>query len=402
MDLFEVFMQDKFWESTVLKAVDKTIPTALLEKCCSSAFRVKLFDQIARGEYHISPPAVQRIPKENGEYREIFVNTPIDRLVLAVANLAYYELYEDQLSDACMAYRKGRSCAKTVRNVSANICSGYKVDLSKYFDSVPKDVLLATLAELDTCSPLDKVILEYYSSDFVKVDGEVQPRYKSLAQGCAVAAFLSNFILRHIDAKMTELCAYYCRYSDDMLLLGEKAGYALSVLTSELSKLGLRLNPAKVEAVSPDAEFRFLGFGICGNKITVSCKDLAAKKAAIKHCTKLIKSNRGLSFNDKLIKAVRTTQALFFNKTQPTYGWLYTKCVAINDLSRIEMLDNYCKDCIRACVTGSWNFTHNMHKIPEERLREAGYVSLVHMAKVAQIDRNLFNQEHMRWIRHMN
>ena len=47
---------------------------------------------------------------------------------------------------------------------------GYKLDLSKYFDSVPHEVINKALAELDTDSPLEQVLYKYYNDDTVYQD----------------------------------------------------------------------------------------------------------------------------------------------------------------------------------------------------------------------------------------
>ena len=396
MDLLEATFQPEVWSDILDKGADKTIPLAVLKQWCHAQTRADLLLHIIEGSYFIKPPTVVKIPKDNGRFREIYVNTADDRVILAAINQALYNLFEDKLSPACKAYRKGHSCAKTVREVAAQQLKGYKLDLSRYFDSVSHEVINNALAELDTGSPLEEVLYEYYNDDIAYVDGSLTPRFKSLAQGCAVASFLANYILRNADKEMLSRCNYYCRYSDDMLILCEtqkQADEALAVLKQMLSDLGLSLNPEKIESVSKDKEFKFLGFGIRGSNITISQKDFSEKKSEVKQACQTVR--RDLPFDKKLRAAVKATQKVFFSKLEPTHGWLYTKALGINDYDRLSELNSYCKDCIRATVTGTWNYTHNIHKITNERLALAGYTSLVHMAKLARYDKTLYATEHL-------
>lgn len=398
MDLLEAAFEQCVWESIIDKGVDKTINRDTLRKFCTSDARIALLDSIVAGRYHITPPKVVSIPKDNGKTREIYVNRQRDRILLAAINQAYYMLYGNKLAPACKAYREGISCAKVVREVARQPSTGYKLDLSKYFDSIPIEVINAALDELDTGSPLDVLVRDYYNDNRVYIDEKIVPRFKSLAQGCAIAAFLSNYVLRDIDFKMMDICRFYCRYSDDMLILGDNAESALEVLKKMLSAKGLSLNMDKVEPITPEQEFKFLGFGVSGSKITISQKDFVEKKKEVKRACCFIEKNRKLSDTDKLYGAVNAVKRIFFSQ-DPTYGWLYGKALGINDYTRLAELDNYCKEHIRAAVTGKWNFTSNMNKVPESSLREAGYVSLVHMAKIASFSRDLYTQEHLLYVK---
>lgn len=397
MDLLEVAFSRQVWEDVINRGVDKTIPKKMLVKYSRPENRVELLDKIISGRYHISPPRVLTVPKDNGGLREIYVNSPEDRLVLAISNQAYNILFSSSISPACKAYQKGLSCGSVVRDVAKqNIC-GYKLDLSKYFDSVSIDIINAAFDTLDTHSPLDQVIRDYYNTNYVFVNNEITGRFKSLAQGCAVSAFLSNYVLNDIDEQMLNMCEYYCRYSDDMLLLGDNADKALVVLKDMLKVKGLELNPDKVEQINFQTEFKFLGFGICGSTIDISIKDFKAKKREIKQiCNKLKKSK--LPTDIKLIKVIRSVQDIFFSRVDPFHGWLYSKACTINTLGRICELDCFAKEHIRAAVTGKWNYTTNIHKVTEDMLRDAGYVSLVQMAKLAQIDRDAYQQTHQLYI----
>ena len=95
-------------------------------------------------------------------------------------------------------------------------------------------------------------------------------KYQSLKQGCSVASWLADVLLYHIDEKLSKLDGYYVRYSDDMLFIGRDADKAMAVLTDELARMKMCLNPKKVEWLDADHWFKFLGFSIKGENISMS------------------------------------------------------------------------------------------------------------------------------------
>lgn len=112
---------------------------------CSEKTRLKMADMMMQDKYEISPPHTAKIPKDNGDFRTVYVNEPIDRIVLSIANDLLFELMPDMVHKSCKSYQTGIGCGKVVKEVSKFMvkCSnkssyvGWKADLSKYFDSVP-------------------------------------------------------------------------------------------------------------------------------------------------------------------------------------------------------------------------------------------------------------------------
>lgn len=379
--LIRAFDKDNV-EAIVTGGLSKTISKTSLMAFKEPSFRADLIRKIVMGEYKIEPPRVCSIPKDDGGFREIYVNSDIDRLLLALANRAYVQIYGKVLSPACMAYLPGCSTSRAVRDLASHSWTGgYKLDISKYFDSVSREALKSAFAELDTGSPLDRVVYDYYMDDRIIRDGIETTHYKSLAQGCAVSTFLANYILRHIDMKMTETCSYYARYSDDIVIFNGN----IELLSSMLADIGLRLNPSKIEELSPDKEFTFLGYGIRGRDILVSQKHFAKIKREVKHACKISRT-RNLS------SVIKRVQRVLISFDDPLYSWIYRQA-CVTDIGRVAELDRYCKDCIRAAVTGSWNYTHNIRAIPNSRLETEGWVSLVHLLKCAKMSRALFFEE---------
>lgn len=348
----EKFFEMSRWEAMLEKSYDKGIDMGLLRQLCEPQNRLKLLDAIVSGNYAIAPPHIARIPKDNGEFREVYVNEPIDRIFLSLYNDVLFEMFGDRIHPACKSYQKGIGCPQTVKEISKQICEkctdGYKIDLSKYFDTVKIEVIDKALDELDTGSPLDKIVREYYHNDLVfDADGNLVEHYGSLKQGCAVASFLANYVLRDIDAICSKSVPIYARYSDDILIIGHRADKAMFYLQSMLERKGLQLNPKKIEKLSKDKFFTFLGFNICGPNITFS-------KKSIKNFQREIEE-RTIKANCSTEKAIHNVNKYLYEGhivDSKRFGWGAYFLPTVNVAEDILELNKFAMDCIRAVDSG--------------------------------------------------
>ena len=392
----KMFMDINIIKEAIQHSLDKHIDKGILKQMCTPEGRIWLSDTILRGEYRVAPPHIELQPKDNGEFRKVYANNDLDRFVLGVINTVYNKLYGHLIDKNCVSYQKGIGVHNIIERIKKEFLSygydtnGYKVDLSKYFDSVSKDVVFEALEELNTGSPLDEVLYEYYSQDIVFDENEnLIEHYKSLAQGCAFGCFLANYVLRDIDKTIGDMDVIYCRYSDDILMVGRDADKALETLEEMLSTKGLSLNPKKVEKIDGNHPFTFLGFKIDGQKVTLSDKSLKKFKKEIQKRTKY-KRGRTLRSATKEINRYLYT-AYIKNPTE--FGWAEYFFKIINVEEDIIMMDNYIKDHLKHTVTWKWNHTTNMHKCPQEKLRDNGYVSMHKLWKDYRSNHYIYEQQ---------
>ena len=342
------------WESMLEKSVDKGIDRALLVQLCEPQNRMQLLNAIVSGNYEIAPPHVARIPKDNGEFREVYVNEAIDRIFLSLYNDVMFEMYGHKIHPSCKSYQKGIGCPQTVKEISKKICSmpgevvGYKADLSKYFDKVKIEVIDKALDELSTNSPLDEIVRNYYHNDMIfDADGNLTEHYGSLKQGCAFASFLANYVLRDVDEELSKMDILYCRYSDDLLMIGKDANKALAKLKEMLEPKGLSLNPKKVESVSKHTYFTFLGFNVCGPHISFS-------KKSIKNFQKEVEA-RTIKAKCSTTKAIHQVNKYLYEGyvvDDKRFGWAAYFLPTINVEEDIQELNRFVMDCIRAVDSG--------------------------------------------------
>lgn len=381
-DNTELMFEDYWWVEAINKCYDKDFGVNYLASLCSSKNRLKIMHEIVECNFDFGIPKIAEISKDNGGVRQVYVLEKDKRFIGNVLCQIYNWKYKHLISKNCDSYQKGKSTNRTVRELKYTGCEGVKVDISKYFDTVSRDTINKCLDLLDSDSPIDLAVRKFYNTDLVMIDGEVVEQYKGICQGSPLSSFLANIILRDLDDKVSSMCKEYKRYSDDILVLGCNIDKVLEVISMELDKLGLSLNPDKVEILSPDREYTFLGYGICNQEIILSKKSFSKKKKQIKH----ICSKRG-----SLKSKINQINRLFYLGKDEFTNWSYPKFKTLTDLTRLKELDEYCKDCLRASVTGSWNYVHNKHKVPDEALRENGYVSLVHMANVASMTKEIWS-----------
>lgn len=401
----EMFFSKELWNETIEKAVDKRLDKSLLGKLCDIETRIALADAISERRYRIAPPRVGLIPKDDGSFRKVYINTDLDRVVLSLINDVYFKMYGHTMSPYCVSYQKGLGVSKIIDQIVDELHDvtvtkevlGYKVDISKYFDSVNKETLFETLDMLDTGSAIDHIVRQYYSEDLIiDEDMKLVTHYKSLAQGCAVSSFLANYALRDIDFYITtNFDVLYYRYSDDILIIGDDAKEALGVLEDMLKIKGLSLHPKKVEAIYPDTWFTFLGFKINGYKVTFSDKSMTRFKSEIKQRTKTTKETKLKSFDTvrRTIKDVNRYMYTGFMESDRNFGWAEYMFATVNQIEDIQYLDNFVKDHIRHMYTGKWNSYSNYNKVPNEKLKELGYLSMVHLYKLRQIHPDLYRAE---------
>lgn len=352
--LLNTFIDFDRWSYALSKGVDKDIRKDQLEFLAMPSTRIDLYYAIKSGKYRISPPHTAKIPKDNGDFRTVYVNEPIDRVVLSIINDILFELMPEMVHSSCKSYQKGIGCGKIVQEVSKTICNtsgdiiGWKSDLSKYFDSVPLSFINEVFDRIEEKlgkSAIISLLRDYYSSDlYFDENGQLCHNYQSLKQGCAVAAFLADAILFHIDEKLSSMDGYYVRYSDDMIFVGNDHRAAMECLESELAKMDMKLNPKKVEELRSDHWFKFLGFSIKGKAISLS-------SSRIKKFQKEIESRTIKKKNISLTRAVNLVNN-FLYKGDGTHSWATQILPVCNVRKDIDTLNAFVMDCLRAVSTG--------------------------------------------------
>ena len=352
--ILSMFFETERWQYAINKGFDKDINKATLHQLTTPEARLAMYQRIKDGKYKIMPPHTAKIPKDNGDFRTVYVNEPCDRVLLSIANDLLFELMPEMVHPRCKSYQKGIGCGRVVQEVSRKICSangnviGWKSDLSKYFDSVPIefiDLAFDKVEEKHGNSALIDVIRDYYHTDlFFDTDGNLSNSYQSLKQGCSVAAWLADVVLYHIDEQLSALDGYYIRYSDDTLFIGKDYEKAMTIMQDELMKMQMKLNPKKVEYLDANHWFKFLGYSIKGHNISLS-------STRIKTFQKEIEKRTIKKRDTTMTKAINAVNRYLY-KGFGDFSWATQVLPVINVKEDIDKLNMFVMDCIRAVKTG--------------------------------------------------
>lgn len=352
--LLQKFFEKNRWEKAIDTGVGKHIDKGELRKLTCPETRVRLYQAIASDSYEIAPPHIALIAKDSpGEFREVYINENIDRIFLSIVNDMFFELFPDMIHKNCVSYQKGIGCGKIVQRVAKEIVKvasteiGTKNDLSKYFDTVPLryiDNVFDTIEKRIGKSKIIDVCRKYYHTDlYFDTEGNLCKRFQSLKQGCALASFLADVVLYDVDNTISQLDVMYVRYSDDLLIVGNDWKIGQAMLKDMLTDMGLMLNPKKVEVLRKDKWFKFLGFNIKGDQITLS-------KSRVKSFQKEIETR---TINQRKItpqKAVNQVNNYLY-KGDGTYSWSTSVLPIINVQKDIDILNEFVLDCLRATQT---------------------------------------------------
>lgn len=356
--LLEEMFKFERWQNLLDKATEKEIDLDLIHKFCFPEKRKRLFTLIASDQYNIFPPHIARIPKDTpGEYREVYVNEGLDRIVLTLINDCLCDLFKDMVHPNCKSYQKGIGTQSVVKEISNKICSmdskgiiGYKSDFSKYFDNVKIEVIDKVFDTFESrlgftkgTEPVINLLRRYYHQDlYFDENGNFQEKYQGLKQGCAVASILANVCLYELDDFMSQKYEIYYRYSDDTVVIDKNTDEIISDMNNVIIKYGVTLNPKKAEPLYSDKWFKFLGFLIKGDMITLS-------KNRVKKFQNEIEKR---SIKRKKCSGKQAKNAIVRFLYEGEYSWA-TSCLSVLNVEKdLQELNKFIMDCIKACDTG--------------------------------------------------
>ena len=231
-------------------------------------------------------------------------------------------------------------------NTTSNIV-GFKADLTKYFDTVPLKYIDNIFDKMEMKigkSKIIDIVRRYYHTDLCfDVNGNLIEHYQSLKQGCAVASFLADAVLHHIDEVISMLPGYYVRYSDDLMYIGNEYGTAFQLVKTMLENMEMTLNPKKVEQIYKDKWVKFLGFNIKGSQITLS-------KSRVKTFQKEIESRTIKQREISMRRAINQVNNYLY-KGDGKYSWATLVLPIVNVEKDVETLNAFVMDAIRSCAT---------------------------------------------------
>ena len=356
--LLEMVFEYNRWVDLLEHAEEKGINKTILRKMASPQIRLQLYNAIKTNRYEIAPPRILLIPKDDGTMRKVYANEDEDRIICTLVNDCMMEIFKEYIHPACVSYQKGIGCQEIVQKVSNEVVKlsknkpehiGYVSDFSKYFDNVSIEAIDECFDKMEMklgfdveTEPVITMMRKYYHNElYFDENGELQRKFQSLKQGCAVAAMLSCMVLYELDDYMSKTSTIYYRYSDDCLTIRKDTSEIVNDINRITIKYGICLNDKKVKPVYSDQFFKFLGFKIRGNQITLS-------KNRVKKLQKEIVS-RTLNKPNITERQAKQNILKYLYGNGDGFSWATACLGCVNIEQDLIEIDNFIKDCLRAC-----------------------------------------------------
>ena len=346
------------WETLIEKAELKGIDKGELRQYCKPEVRAALYMKIANNDLEFMPSRMVNIPKDTpGEFRTVFVGDTCERILCSLINDCLFDLFPEMVHKSCTSYQKGIGTGKVVKHLSQVLQTvdgnviGARFDFHHYFDTVNRsaimnqfDVVEQKLGFDKGTEPVMNLLRRTWNNDWVfDLNGNLIQQYNGIRQGNACGSWLADVVLYELDEFMSNKYKFYCRYSDDLIVIHDDVNEIIRDITNIVSKYGISLNLKKTETLYKDKWFKFLGFNLRDNMITLA-------KSRVKSFQKEIEAHTIKQRNISMTKALNQVNSYLY-KGDGKYSWATSVLPIINVEKDIETLNQFVMDALRACAT---------------------------------------------------
>lgn len=284
-------LYDKVWRDDILEHAYRLacanggaagvdgVTFAAIESAGRKEWLARLGKMLRERNYRPDPVRRVMIPKPNGGERPLGIPTIRDRVVQTAVKLVIEPIFEADLEPNTYGYRPRRSAQDAIKAVHDLLRSGHTdvvdADLSKYFDTIPHDQLMRSVARRIVDGDILKLIKMWLKTPVEETDRDGRKRMtggkgskQGTPQGGVISPLLANLymnrFLKHwrLTEQGSKLKAYVIAYADDFVILSR--GYAEQAKAwarAVMTRLGLTLNEAKTSLRNAREErFDFLGY----------------------------------------------------------------------------------------------------------------------------------------------
>jgi RNA-directed DNA polymerase len=196
------------------------------------------------------------------------VPTVRDRVVETAMRAVLEPIFERDFAERSYGFRPKRGCKDALRRVNYLMKQGYNwvadADLKSYYDTIPREPLLARVEEKVADGRVLALIAAYLQQGVMEGMKLWQPE-AGTPQGAVISPLLSNIYLNPLDHLMAASGFEMVRYADDFVIMCRseaEARRALALVQQWTADAGLTVHPEKTRIVDATQHggFDFLGY----------------------------------------------------------------------------------------------------------------------------------------------
>jgi RNA-directed DNA polymerase len=219
----------------------------------------RVWNRMSSGSYFPPPVKAVEIPKPHGDgVRVLGVPTVADRVAQTVVTKYLEERVEPKFHPDSYGYRPMKSALDAVGTCRRR-CWKYDwvidLDVQKFFDSVPWDLIMKAVRAVTDCPWVLLYVQRWLQAPLQLRDGTLIERDKGTPQGSAVSPILANLFMHYgFDMWMAKKFSVvpFERYADDAVVhcvSKRQAEFVLAAIAERMGEVGLTLHPDKTHIV---------------------------------------------------------------------------------------------------------------------------------------------------------